>query len=182
MHTLARWLLAAGLVVWMSGATGAQSAPAANLESIPAALRCLVDQGKMPGAVTLIAQNGKLIHSSVVGYQDIASHRPMTRDSVFRLYSMSKPITSVAIMMLVEAGKLHLQDPAYEFIPEFEQARVYVSGDVDHVVTEPVERPITIADLLTHTSGLTYHFTGDTPVHQYYRKHGVKRDTPVGSL
>jgi CubicO group peptidase (beta-lactamase class C family) len=106
----------------------------------------------------------------------------MTQDTIFRLYSMSKPITSVAVMMLMEQGKLSLEDPLSRFVPEFEHTRVYVSGDVDHMVTEPLRRPITIADLLTHSSGLTYHFTGDTPVHQYYRKHGVKRDTPVGSL
>ncbi|MFL6603243.1 MAG: serine hydrolase domain-containing protein [Steroidobacteraceae bacterium] len=182
MRTLLAWSLAAGLATWMSVAAGTEATASPDLDSIPAQLRCLVDQGKMPGAVTLIAQDGRVIHSSVVGYQDIAARQAMTRDTVFRLYSMSKPITSVAIMMLVESGKLRLDDPAYKFIPAFKEARVYVSGDVDHMVTEPVHRPITIADLLTHTSGLTYHFTGDTPVHQYYRKHGVKRDTPVGSL
>lgn len=150
--------------------------------SLESQLRCLTDEGKIPGAVVLVARNGKLIEQSQVGFQDIATRVPMTRDTLFRLYSMSKPITSVAVMMLMEEGKLALQDPLSRFVPEFKDTSVYVSGDVDHMVTEAVKRPITIADLLTHTSGLTYHFTGDTPVHQYYRKHGVKRDTPVGSL
>jgi CubicO group peptidase (beta-lactamase class C family) len=153
-----------------------------RLAPLEVQLRCLTDQGKLPGAVVLVARNGKLIDSTQVGFQDLATHVPMTRDTVFRLYSMSKPITSVAVMMLMEEGKLALEDPLYRFVPEFKDARVYVSGDVDHMVTEPTTRPITIADLLTHTSGLTYHFTGDTPVHQYYRKYGVRRDTPVGSL
>jgi CubicO group peptidase (beta-lactamase class C family) len=162
--------------------TTVAAAQPGSLDSLLPDLRCLSDQGKIPGAVTLVAKNGKLIHASVVGFQDVASRTPMTKDTIFRLYSMSKPMTSVAIMMLMEEGKLALDDPAYKFIPAFKGARVYVSGDVDHMVTEPIRRPITIADLLTHTSGLTYHFTGDTPVHQYYRKHGVKRNTPVGSL
>lgn len=153
-----------------------------QLASLESQLQCLTDQGKIPGAVVLVAHGGKLIYHAEVGFQDVATREAMTSDTIFRLYSMSKPITSVAVMMLMEEGKLALEDPLYRFVPEFKDTRVYVSGDVDHMVTEPLRRPITIADLLTHTSGLTYHFTGDTPVHQYYRKHGVKRDTPVGSL
>jgi CubicO group peptidase (beta-lactamase class C family) len=163
-------------------ATSAPASQNGHVEAIRADLQCLADQGKIPGAVTLIARDGKVIHSSVVGLQDVASHAPMTQDTIFRFYSMSKPITSVAIMMLMEQGKLSLDDPVSRFIPSFRDMRVYVSGDVDHMVTEPARRPMAIRDLLTHTSGLTYHFTGDTPVHQYYRKHGVKRNTPVGSL
>ena len=132
--------------------------------------------------MTLIVRDGKLIHSSVVGYQDIEARRPMRKDTIFRFYSMSKPITSVAILMLMEQGKLRLDDPVSKFLPQFATMRVYESGGLDAMVTEPVHRSVTIADLLTHTSGITYHFTGNTPVHQYYRKHGVKRNTPVGSL
>jgi CubicO group peptidase (beta-lactamase class C family) len=156
--------------------------PAARFGALDAQLRCLTEQGKIPGAVVLVAQNGRLIYHNSIGFQDVGTRVPMTQDTLFRLYSMSKPITSVAVLMLMEEGKLALGDPLYRFAPEFKDARVYVSGDLDHMVTEPLRRPITIADLLTHTSGLTYHFTGDTPVQQYYRKHGVKRDTPVGSL
>jgi CubicO group peptidase (beta-lactamase class C family) len=158
------------------------AAQPARFAGLHADLHCLTGQGKIPGAVVLVASNGRLIYRDSVGFRDVRTRAPMTEDTIFRLYSMSKPITSVGIMMLMEQGKLALEDPLYRFVPEFENARVYVSGDVDHMITEPLHRPITIADLLTHTSGLTYHFTGDTPVHQYYRKHGVKRDTPVGSL
>jgi len=183
---LARLGAGAGCALLMAAATTVAPLPAFASEpqfaALETQLRCLTEQGKIPGAVVLVARNGQLIEQSQVGFQDIATRVPMTRDTLFRLYSMSKPITSVAIMILMQQGKLGLQDPLARFVPEFKDARVYVSGDVDHMVTEPVKRPITIADLLTHTSGLTYHFTGDTPVHQYYRKHGVKRDTPVGSL
>jgi CubicO group peptidase (beta-lactamase class C family) len=175
----AAFVVVAGALTVLTPVSAAQ---AASFASLDADLRCLTDQGKIPGAVVLIAKNGRLIYHSSIGFQDLRTRVPMTQDTIFRLYSMSKPITSVGIMMLMEEGKLALEDPLYRFAPEFKNARVYVSGDVDHMVTEPLHRPITIADLLTHTSGLTYHFTGDTPVHQYYRKHGVKRDTPVGSL
>ena len=83
-------------------------------------------------------------------------------------------------MMLVEQRKLALDDPAEKYLPEFRNMRVYASGGVDDMVTVPLKRPITIEDLLTHNSGIVYHFNGNTPVHQYYRKHGVMRDTPVG--
>jgi len=171
------------LIGWMACSLAPMSARADEaLAAIPKNLQCLVEQGKIPGAVTLIARDGKLIHSSVVGYQDIEARRPMRKDTIFRFYSMSKPITSVAILMLMEEGKLRLQDPVAKFLPQFAAVRVYKSGGLDDMVTEPAHRPVTLADLLTHTSGITYHFTGNTAVHQYYRKHGVKRNTPVGSL
>src|SRR5690349_10526525 len=91
----------------------ATSAPAQNkpLQALRTDLQCLADQGKIPGAVTLVSRDGKLIHSSVVGLQDVASHAPMKENTIFRFYSMSKPITSVAILMLMEEGKLSLDDP-----------------------------------------------------------------------
>ena len=176
--------LMASWAVAMAGAFALSRADAGSesVKSVEAAVRCLTDQGKIPGAVTLIARDGKLIFASAVGFQDVAARAPMTQATIFRLYSMSKPITSVAIMMLMERGQLRLDDPIYRYIPAFKDARVYAGGDVDHLATGPLRRAITIQDLLTHTSGLTYHFTGDTPVQQYYRKHGVKRNTPVGSL
>lgn len=140
----------------------------------------LVAHHQLPGAIVKIEQDGKILADVRTGYLDIASAKPLPEDAIFRLYSMSKPITSVAIMMLAEQGKLSVSDPLSKFLPEFASMRVYESGTVDAMVTVPADRPITIADLLTHSSGLTYHFTGDTPVHQYYRKYGVLRDTPVG--
>jgi len=171
----ARATVAAFLLLVAPAAAGADDAG-----DLAEALQALVEEGAMPGAVALLAPKGQVAASTVVGFRDVAEAKPMDRDTIFRLYSMSKPITSVAIMMLAEEGALSLDDPASRFLPELARPRVYVSGDLEHMVTEPARRPITIADLLTHTSGITYHFTGQTPVHAYYRKHGVLRDTPVG--
>ncbi len=135
---------------------------------------------QLPGAIAIIEQDGETIEHVTLGWQDVESAVPLSDDSIFRLYSMSKPITSVAIMMLAEQGSLSLDDPASRYLPELADMRVYVSGGLDDMVTEPVEREITIRDLLLHNSGIAYHFTGNTPVHQYYRRHGVMRDTPVG--
>lgn len=145
-------------------------------------LEAAVAAGRIPGAIAIIVKGDQRLADVTVGYNDIAADEPLRHDAIFRLYSMSKPVTSVAIMMLAERGKLRLDDPVAKFLPEWRDMRVYVSGGLDDMVTEPVSRPITIADLLTHTAGITYHFTGDTPVHLYYRKYGVMRDTPVGRL
>ncbi|HZD52693.1 MAG TPA: serine hydrolase domain-containing protein [Woeseiaceae bacterium] len=143
-------------------------------------LQVLVDERAMPGAVVLIADHDTVVEKVVVGYRDVAESKPMTEDTIFRLYSMSKPITSVAVMILVEDGALALDQPVNEILPEFRHMRVYERGTLEDMVTVPANRPITISDLLTHRSGITYHFTGTTPVHRYYRKYGVLRDTPVG--
>jgi CubicO group peptidase (beta-lactamase class C family) len=145
-----------------------------------AELEKLVAEGRIPGATVMIARDGLTLTDITEGYRDVEARAPLAEDNIFRLYSMSKPITSVAILMLAEQGKLALDDPAEKYLPEWRGMRVYVSGGLDDMVTVPVERPITIADLLTHTAGITYHFTGTTPVHHYYRKYGVMRDTPVG--
>ncbi|MGD8894767.1 MAG: tannase/feruloyl esterase family alpha/beta hydrolase [Acidobacteriota bacterium] len=156
------------------------SAAALERPGLDGRLQALVDDGAIPGAVALLARDGEVVETSVVGWRDVAEGKPMTEDTIFRLYSMSKPITSVAILMLAEEGALGLDDPVETFLPELADLRVYVSGDVEDMVTEPAAHSPTIAELLTHTSGITYHFTGTTPVHAWYRKHGVLRDTPVG--
>ncbi len=179
----AAWMLAAAMpLVSIAGCSERPVVSAASpaVATLRATLEAGVAQGRIPGAHVIIARDGARLADVTVGYADIAAQTPLRPDAIFRLYSMSKPITSVAIMMLVEQGKLALDDPAEKYLPEWHDMRVYVSGGLDDMVTEPVDRPITIADLLTHTSGITYHFTGDTPVHQYYRKYGVMRDTPVG--
>lgn len=160
-----------------AGQADAAGSPSAELES---RLQPLVDAGAMPGAVVLVGRDDEVLARAVLGYRDLAASEPMTENTIFRLYSMSKPITSVAIMMLVEEGKLALDQPVEDVLPEFADMRVYESGSLDDMRTVPVERSITIRDLLLHEAGITYHFTGTTPVHQYYRKYGVMRDTPVG--
>jgi CubicO group peptidase (beta-lactamase class C family) len=143
-------------------------------------LRELVAEGLIPGAVLLIGRGARLLHHDVTGWQDVAARTPMRRDTIFRYYSMSKPIASVAVMALVEQGRLKLDDPVERTLPELANLRVYASGGLSDMQTVPAERSITIADLLTHRSGITYHFMGEGPVQQYYRAHGVMRDTPVG--
>ena len=140
----------------------------------------LVDDNQIPGAVVYQIKAGEVVDKFVTGYQDPAQSVPVQEDTIFRLYSMSKPLTSVAIMMLVDEGKLGLDTALETVLPDFNDMEVYESGDLDNMVTQPIDRSMTIADLLTHQAGITYHFTGTTPVHQYYRKYGVMRDTPVG--
>jgi CubicO group peptidase (beta-lactamase class C family) len=173
------WRAALALQLLLTLGVGA-AAGAPRSPGLDRSLRALVDEGAIPGAVALLARHGEVVASSVVGWRDIAAAKPMTEDTIFRLYSMSKPITSVAILMLVEKGVLALDDPVDAFLPELADLHVYVSGDGENMVTEPARHSPTIAELLTHTSGITYHFTGNTPVHAWYRRHGVLRDTPVG--
>ena len=176
--TFALMMLAAGALV----PAAARDEVAPVREQLRAELANAAARGRIPGAIAIIAKGTERLVDVTVGHSDIAAKKPLGHDAIFRLYSMSKPITSVAILMLAERGKLRLEDPVAHYLPEWRDMRVYVSGELDDMVTEPVRRPVTIADLLTHSGGLTYHFTGDTPVHQYYRKYGVMRDTPVGRM
>ena len=136
-----------------------------------------VTTGKIPGAVLLIQQHSQPVLFEAFGVEDVDSRRPMTRDAIFRLYSMSKPVTSVATMMLVDDGKISLDDPLSKFIPAFAKTRVAVEkqeeGGDGVLATEPLVRPIKILDLLRHTSGITYGFYGDSPVRQLYAKSGL---------
>lgn len=130
----------------------------------------LVAERKIPGAVALVQQHGRAVFSATFG--NSAGATPMMADAIFRLYSMSKPITSVAAMMLVEDGKLALDDPVARYIPAFADAKVGVdskTGDEHaNLSLAPLKRPITVADLLKHTSGITYGFYGDDPARKRY--------------
>ena len=133
--------------------------------------------GKIPGAVLLIQQHGQPVLLENFGVMDVDSRRPMTSDAIFRLYSMSKPVTSVAAMMLVDDGRLSLNDPLSKFVPAFAETKVAVEKRDENgqptLATEPLVRPITILDLLRHTSGITYGFYGDSPVRKLYAKSGL---------
>ncbi|GGN49228.1 serine hydrolase [Novosphingobium indicum] len=141
----------------------------------------MIAAGELPQALVLIEQDGKPLIEITTGFADIERGKPIARDAIFRLYSMSKPITTVAILQLAEAGKLALDDPIGVYLPELADLQVWDGTASDPVRTVSAERPVTILDLLTHTSGITYEFMGDTPVHRYYRTHGVGRATPVTS-
>ena len=142
---------------------------AERLAKIQPAMQALVDSGKFAGVLTLIARKGKIVHFETAGLRDRESNKPMTEDTLFRIYSMTKPVTSVAIMMLYEAGKLKMDDPVSKFIPEFADTKVYTGGGTENPVLVPLEHEITIADLLSHTSGLTYGIFGQTSVDTLYR-------------
>lgn len=106
-----------------------------------------------PGAVALIARDGKVVTVQAHGHRDLARSRPMTEDTIFRIYSMTKPITSVAVLQLMEQGKLGLDDPVSRYLPAFAHMRRFAGGTADAPVLEPVERAITLRQLLTHTAG-----------------------------
>ena len=142
----------------------------ARLQRVGDYIRNEIATGKIPGAIVLIQQHGQPVYFENFGVRDVATRLPMTADTIFRLYSMSKPITSVAAMMLVEDGKLALDDPVAKYIPAFADVKVGVEKrDQDGKrLLEPLKRPITIEDLLRHTSGLTYGFYGDSAVRELY--------------
>ena len=140
---------------------------AARLERITPAIQRWVDDGKIPGALTMIAREGKLVHFEKIGMQDIATAKPIEFDTIFRIYSMTKPITSVAVMMLYEEGHYQLSTPVSEFIPEFRDMKTYANHG-DAIVD--VEREMTIKHLLTHTSGLIYGGDWIHPINDRYRE------------
>src|SRR5712664_4140417 len=137
-------------------------------------IRNEIATSKIPGAIMLIQQHGQPVYFENFGVRDVATQLPMTADTIFRLYSMSKPITSVAAMMLVEDGKLRLDDPVSKYIPALADVKVGVEKREEPALAfEPVHRPITIEDLLRHTSGLTYGFYGDSAVRKLYAQAGL---------
>ncbi|HXF18567.1 MAG TPA: serine hydrolase domain-containing protein [Burkholderiales bacterium] len=148
----------------------AQSSPeevglsAERLGRLDSALQKAVDSGELPGAVVFIARDGQLVYAKSFGWLDREKKIPMNNDAIFRLYSMTKPVVSVAAMMLVEEGKLGLQEPVSKYIPEFKEMKVGVeSKDAEGkpaLTLVEAKRPITVQDLLRHTSGLTYGVLG----------------------
>ena len=142
----------------------------AKVEELSKFMQSLVDDGKIAGGVTMMARHGKVVHLKAVGMADREEKKPMQTDAIFRIASMTKPITSVAIMMLWEQGKLGLDDPVSKYIPEFKNPEVLVG--VNPLKTEPAKREITIRHLLTHTSGLGYPVT--EKIGPIYRQHGIQ--------
>jgi CubicO group peptidase (beta-lactamase class C family) len=135
-------------------------------------IRNEIATGKIPGAILLLQQHGKPVYYENFGVRDVATEMSMSADTIFRLYSMSKPVTSVMAMMLVEEGKLKLDDPVSKYIPAFAGMKVGVEKKAEDgkvaLVLEPVNRPVTIKDLLRHTSGLPYGYHGGGMVRELY--------------
>jgi CubicO group peptidase (beta-lactamase class C family) len=129
-----------------------------------------VDEGKHCGVQTMIIKDGKIVDWTVVGLRDVEKKLPMEKDTIFRIYSMTKPITSVGVLILMEQGKLKLDDPIGKYLPELAKPVVWTGGTADAPQTVPAERPITIRHLLAHTSGHTYDLFSDHPVQELYKK------------
>ncbi len=156
----------------MSKARAAGFSPA-RLERIDTFLeQRYLAPGKLPGALLLIARHGQIAHLSVQGLADVERGTPLAEDAIFRIYSMTKPITSVAFMMLVEEGAVALDDPVDKFIPSWRDLGVFVAGQPGAFLTRRPDRPMQIVDLLRHTSGLTYGFQNRSNVDAAYRAAG----------
>jgi CubicO group peptidase (beta-lactamase class C family) len=132
-----------------------------------------LDTGRLPCALTLIERRGEIAHFSTLGQMDVERGRALREDTIFRIYSMTKPVTSVAFMMLVEEGLVALDDPVHRFIPQWRDLGVYEGGFLETFRTRPTSGPMRIVDLLRHTSGLTYGLQQRTNVDAAYRKHGL---------
>ena len=139
-----------------------------------------VDDGKLPGYLALVARRGQAAYLHGYGYRDVAAGQPIAADTIFRIYSMTKPVASVGIMQLYERGLLQLDDPVSEYVAGFDRLEVYESGAGEQVLTVPAEREMTIRDLLTHTSGLTYDHLHAHPVDAMYRQRLQARGSNSG--
>lgn len=137
-------------------------------------IRGYIESGRFPGAQILIARGSDIGHFACFGRRDVERDLPMTEDTIFRIYSMSKPITSVALIQLYEQGFFQLDDPVHRYIPAWKDLRVYVSGNHPAWETRPCARPMTIRDLLSHQSGLTYGFNNRSNVDAAYRALGIE--------
>src|SRR5262245_25303173 len=142
-----------------------------RLERLHTLMQQTVDQKQLPGAVTILARHGKVIDYRAYGQRDLASRAPMTKDAIFRAFSMTKPITGVAMMILYEQGKWLPMDPIAKYIPEFAHLKVFKGLDAagNMILEEPVHPP-TMHELLTHSAGFTYGFFGSSPVDKEYQK------------
>jgi CubicO group peptidase (beta-lactamase class C family) len=139
-----------------------------RLQNIDTAMQRYIDQGKLAGISTMVARNGEIVHDSTLGMQDRAAGLELQKDTIFRIYSMTKPVTAVAALQLWEQGKFHMNDPIAWYLPELANLKVYVSGSGDDMVLEDANAPIRIIDLFMHTAGFSYGFTG-SEVDNLYR-------------
>lgn len=181
MNSHGRFLasLAAAALVLLAQNLLAQPLPAGDLKALgfaperlkrlEAGVRQYIADGKYAGASYLVARDGKIAAWETFGVRDIATGAPMEKDTIVRVYSMSKTVASVAVMMLFEEGRFRLDDPVSQYLPEFKQMKVFKGGTADQPELVDATRPITIRELLTHTSGFGYDF-GESPLEQIYKR------------
>ncbi len=155
---------------WLAAKAESVGMSSERLGRIAPAMRAYIDEGLVPGTVTAIVRRGKLVHLETHGFRDVANKTPMERDTIFRIASMTKPITSVALMMLWEEGKFQLRDPVAKFLPEFAKVKVSSTADASGVTGKLLDprRPMQVRDLLTHTAGLANNYRG-TGIKHYQR-------------
>jgi CubicO group peptidase (beta-lactamase class C family) len=145
-----------------------------RLERLTTGMKEFVDDGRVSGIVTIVAHKGKVVHFNAVGKSDIEANVPLRKDDIFRIYSMSKPITGVAMMMLFEQGKWQLNDPVAKYIPEFKDLKVYSGTTADGKPDLKAQaHAMTMRELMSHTAGFTYGFFSDTPVDKLQREADV---------
>ncbi|MDQ1014895.1 serine hydrolase domain-containing protein [Streptomyces afghaniensis] len=140
-----------------------------------------VEEGRLPGFLVSVARGGRVAHLTTHGLRDIAAGRPVEPDTLWRVYSMTKPVTAVAALLLVEEGRLSLDDPVADHLPAFANPRVYVEGSGADVRTRPATGPILVRHLMTHTSGLTFGFYHTHPVDALYREAGLESSVRPGA-
>jgi CubicO group peptidase (beta-lactamase class C family) len=183
------WILLAALAVILSAQADTQRAGTASLQlaspdtvgfsserlkRLDQAMQSAIDRGEIAGVVTLAARHGRLIHVKAYGRQDVANDRPMPTNAIFRIYSMTKPVIGVAMMILYEEGKWHPDDPIAKFVPQFADLKVFAGLDQKGQPTlEAPQHAPTMGELLSHTAGFSYGVFGDTWVDQQYEKQGV---------
>jgi CubicO group peptidase (beta-lactamase class C family) len=137
---------------------------------------------RIAGAITLVARRGQVVYHECAGVMDRENDKPMSPGAICRIYSMTKPITCVALMTLYEKGHFQLVSPVAEFVPAFGDLQVYTGGEGAQIELADLARPVTVRDLLTHTSGLTYHFTEYGPVEEMYRQARICSDKPLAGF
>ena len=164
-------------------AAGPQALPTAKAENVGISaerltrlgdgMKSLVDQGRLAGVVTMVARHGKVVEFESTGKRNITANLPMQKDSIFRIYSMTKPITGVAMMILFEEGKWQLNDPVAKYIPEFADLKVYATDANGNAVLKDPVHPVTMRELMSHTGGFTYGYFSNTPVDKLQREADV---------
>jgi CubicO group peptidase (beta-lactamase class C family) len=195
MMKLAGTLAAAGLMLWSAQGTLAAPAPAdlsatvspesvgfdsARLQRLDDYLASVVASGKVAGMTALLARHGKVVGFRTWGKANLATGAPMAKDEIFRIYSMSKPITGVAMMILFEEGKWKLDDPVTKFVPEFKDLKVLTQDPSGNVTLQPMRRPPTMREIMSHTAGFGYGLTDSNPVDRMFQEkrvlgsHGLK--------
>jgi CubicO group peptidase (beta-lactamase class C family) len=140
-----------------------------------------VERGRLPGFLVAVARGGRVAHLTTHGLRDVAAGLPVEAGTLWRIYSMTKPVTSVAALMLLEEGRLSLDDPVHRYLPAFAEPRVYVAGTTDDLVTRPASGPVLLRHLMTHTAGLTFGFYHAHPVDELYRAAGLESSVRPGA-